>query len=348
MGGLKSKHSVLLVITALLIALMSLGYWWLTKVLVAPSPDLGGGDVEISIPKGASLQQVATLLADEKLVAKRGDFIWAARLMRAERKLQPGRFLLPRGVSNTRILRFLLQPSIDTVDITIPEGLTAREIAGVFHSALRLDSSEFVRLCEDSSFATGLGVRAGRLEGYIFPETYNFYQDDDCERVLRRMVEQFFKIYRDTLKSKLSAAGLTLHQMVTLASIVQGEVVIPSEAPLVAAVYHNRLKMGMPLAADPTIQYILPGAPRRLLLKDLETDSPYNTYKHAGLPPGPINNPGRVALTAAVNPARVNYIYFVAVGDGSHAFSSNYNTFLRDKEKFQRVRREVARKINNE
>ena len=343
-----SKRGVLLLITALLIALMSLGYWWLTKVLVAPSPDLGGGDVEISIPKGASLQQVATLLADEKLVTKRGDFIWAARLMRAERKLQPGRFLLPRGVSNTRILRFLLQPSIDTVDITIPEGLTVCKIAGVFHSALNLDSSEFVRLCEDSIFAAGLGVRAGRLEGYIFPETYNFYQDDDCVRVLRRMVGQFFKIYNDSLKSKLSAAGLTLHQAVTLASIVQGEVVMPSEAPLVAAVYHNRLRMGMPLAADPTIQYILPGAPRRLLLKDLELDSPYNTYKHAGLPPGPINNPGRVALTAAVNPAKANYIYFVAVGDGSHAFSSNYNTFLRDKEKFQRVRREVARKLKNE
>ena len=137
---------------------------------------------------------------------------------------------------------------------------------------------------------------------------------------------------------------MNLHEAVILASIIQGEVMIDDEAPIVSAVYHNRLKRGIPLAADPTIQYLLPDGPRRLLNKDLEIDSPYNTYKNRGLPPGPVNNPGRIAIEAAINPADVDYIYFVAKGDGSHAFNRTHSGHLRDKQKFQQVRREVARK----
>jgi UPF0755 protein len=161
------------------------------------------------------------------------------------------------------------------------------------------------------------------------------------------MVHQFFVVFNDSLKQKLDKVGLNLHQAVTLASIIQGEVMLTEEAPFVSAVYHNRLKKRIPLAADPTVQYLLPDGPRRLFKRDLEIDSPYNTYKHLGLPPGPVNNPGRMALGAAVEPAGVDYLYFVARGDGSHAFNQTHDGHLRDKQKLQQVRRELERNGNH-
>jgi len=295
-----------------------------------------------------SLGEIAALLESERLLSRRQDFKWVAYLVGAEKKLQPGRYLLPRGATNAELLRLLLRPGLNTITITIPEGLTGRQIAGIFQRALRLDSARFEQLTEDSAFAAELDVPASRLEGYLFPDTYEFYFNDGATAVLRRMVGHFFQVFNDSLQQRAQDAGLTLHQAVTLASIIQGEIMVTDEAPLVSAVYHNRLKRRIPLAADPTIQYIIPDGPRRLLTKDLDIASPYNTYRRAGLPPGPINNPGRVALAAAVNPAKSDYLYFVAVGDGRHSFSNKYEIFLRDKGRFEQVRREVAKEMKNE
>ncbi len=290
-----------------------------------------------------TLDQVAALLEEKSLILDRSGFRWAAWITGAERKIQPGRFLIPHGVSNSQILRCLMRPGIRTKDVIIPEGLTSRQIAGIFKRDMNIDSTDFVYLCEDTAFASELGIIAGRLEGYLFPDTYNFYIESSSRDIIKRMVNRFFEVFDDSMKSRLETTGLNIHQAVTLASIIQGEVIIDDEAPLVSAVYHNRLKRGMLLAADPTIQYILPDGPRRLLNKDLEIDSPYNTYKRRGLPPGPVNNPGHVALEASVNPADVDYLYFVAKGDGSHAFNRTHTGHTRDKQRFQQVRRQVAR-----
>ena len=326
------------------IILLAASFWWLQGVLHTPAPVAGTGAVEITIEKGMSLHQVADLLLKNRLIEDKRGFRWAAWITRAERKIQPGRFLIPYGATNSKIIARLMQPGIRTKNVTIPEGLTIKQIASLLSQELEIDSAEFVRLCEDSAFARELGIPVNRLEGYIFPETYNFYWESSSCDIIKRTVEQFFSIFNDTLKEQLQKSGLSLHEAVTLASIIQGEVMIDDEAPIVSAVYHNRLKRRIPLAADPTIQYLLPDGPRRLLNKDLEIDSPYNTYKNRGLPPGPVNNPGRIANEAAINPADVDYIYFVAKGDGSHAFNRTHSGHLRDKQKFQQVRREVARK----
>ncbi|HHE46554.1 MAG TPA: endolytic transglycosylase MltG [Bacteroidetes bacterium] len=325
------------------IAVLGALFWWQHKVLHEPAPFSGGGDVEITVERGMTLKQVAKLLERRKLIASRTDFRWAAWITGAERKIQPGRFLVPHGVSNSQILRCLMKPGIKTRDVTIPEGLTVSGIASILKQELDLDSALFLSLCEDSALARELGVPAKRLEGYLFPDTYNFYIEGKPRDIIKRMVAHFFDVFDDSMKLQLQKSGLNLHQAVTLASIIQGEVIIPAEAVIVSAVYHNRLKRGMLLAADPTIQYILPDGPRRLLSKDLQIDSPYNTYTHRGLPPGPVNNPGRIALQAALNPAEVNYLYFVARGDGSHAFNSTHSGHMRDKQKFQQIRRRVAR-----
>jgi UPF0755 protein len=145
----------------------------------------------------------------------------------------------------------------------------------------------------------------------------------------------------DSLKTRAEEIGWTLNQALTLASIIEGEAMVDTEMPLISSVYHNRLDIGMPLQADPTIQYIIPDGPRRLLYRDLEIDSPYNTYKYKGLPPGPINNPGIRAIKAALYPADTDYLYFVANGDGTHSFSENYSQHRRAKRRFDEYRKKV-------
>jgi len=340
----KRTISIPLLLSLVLLVIAGISYWWLHRILNQPMFELGSGNVEITIEKGMNLNQVAGLLEEKRLVRSQSNFRWAARIIGAEKKLQPGRFLLPRGVSNTQIIRYLLRPGIRTRDVTIPEGLTVRQIASIFQKELSIDSVEFVKICEDSAFTADLNIGAGGLEGYLFPDTYNFYVETNAYDIVERMVSLFFKVFNDSLKAQLEKTGLNLHQTVILASIIQGEVMIDEEAPIVSAVYHNRLKRKMLLAADPTIQYIIPDGPRRLLNKDIKIDSPYNTYRYRGLPPGPVNNPGRVALEAAAKPADVNYLFFVARGDGSHAFNLTHRGHTRDKQKLQKVRREVARK----
>ncbi len=344
--NLKGNRKVNTVVwTALVVVvLLAVTSWWLHKILHRPAPDTGGDNVEIIIEPGMTLHQVAALLEENRLVTNRSEFRWAAWIMQAERKIQPGCFLIPRGVNNSEILRYLQRPGIMTRDVTIPEGLTIKQIAGLLQREIDVDSVEFISLCEDSTLTLELGIDAGRLEGYLFPDTYNLYLESAPRTIIKRMVAKFFDVFNDSLKARLDRTGMTVHKAVILASIIQGEVMIDEEAPLVSVVYHNRLRHGMLLAADPTIQYIIPDGPRRLLNKDLEIDSPYNTYKYRGLPPGPVNNPGRVAIEAAVNPAEENYLYFVAKGDGSHAFNHSHTGHVRDKQRFQQVRRQVARK----
>jgi len=333
-------------VTALLIMVYLIAglLWCKDYLLYTKMSGFNIGKVEFEIQKGTSLNRIAKALKEARLIPSASRFRWAAWYKRAERKIQPGIFTLPYGATNSEIIHILLRPANITKNITIPEGLTARQIAGLLHYELAIDSTEFILLCENSIFAVSLGVKAERLEGYLYPDTYNFFKNSDSEQVIRRMVEQFFAVFDNRIEELTKRIGFTMHEAVTLASIIQGEVMVWDEARLVSAVYYNRLKRRMLLGADPTIQYIIPDGPRRLLNGDLKIDSPYNTYRYRGLPPGPINNPGRKALAAAVQPANVDYIYFVAKGDGSHYFNNTHAGHERDKKKLQKIRREVAKK----
>ena len=343
MSGERTINWKNLVLSSCVLLLIVWTVWRLDTILWTPAPVGCEGEVGVNIEQGMDFYSVAYLLEKEGLIRNVPDFRWAAWLMRVEHKIQSGFFLLPRGSTHREILKRIIEPGgVATKNVTIPEGLTVRHIAGIMQRELKLDSSEFVSLCEDSAFAAELNVPAERLEGYLFPSTYNFYHETNCASVIRKMTRQFFIEFDGNLQARLDSVGFTLHQAVTLASIIEGELMIDLEAGLVSAVYHNRLKRRMLLGADPTIQYIIPDGPRRLLNGDLQIDSPYNTYRYGGLPPGPINNPGLVALVAAVNPADVDYLFFVAKGDGSHYFNRTHEGHLRDKQKFQEIRRHVA------
>lgn len=298
----------------------------------------------VIIPHGSGIQKIARILEDAGAVPDAGQFVLAARLTGYDQSLKAGKYKLPQKASQMQILKILHAGRPYEDRVLIPEGLQAREIAAILARKVEIDSAAFMRLVMDSVFAHSLNVPANSLEGYLFPETYRLHWGISPESAIKIIVAEFFAQLPDSAEARARALGYSLHEMVTLASIIEGEAVVDSERAIISAVYHNRLRKGIRLQADPTIQYIIPDGPRRLLKRDLQIESRYNTYRYAGLPPGPINNPGRRSIEAALQPADVPYLYFVARGDGSHVFSVTLAQHNRAKRAFNRVRREVARK----
>jgi UPF0755 protein len=207
--------------------------------------------------------------------------------------------------------------------VTIREGLTSREIARFIAAKYPINPTRFIALAEDTSFITSLGIESKTLEGYLFPDTYLIPNGSNEESILELLVRRNRQQLTDDTIARGAALGLTDLDILILASIIEGETRIDSERALVSAVYHNRLKEGMRLQADATVQYALPDGPRRLLYRDYKYPSEYNTYLHRGLPPGPVNSPGLAAIQAAVEPSAVDYLYYVADGQGGHVFSKS-------------------------
>jgi UPF0755 protein len=220
--------------------------------------------------------------------------------------------------------------------VTIPEGYTARQIAQVLDEAGIGNPREFLRLVSAADFIRSLGLDLPNLEGYLFPDTYAFPRHVSTEEIVRNMVARFRAVYRQEWHDRALALGMTDHQIITLASIIEKETGSGAERPFVSAVFHNRLRLGMPLQSDPTVIYSIAEFNGNLTKVDLKRDTPYNTYRRRGLPPGPIANPGREALEAALYPAQVEYLYFVSKNDGTHWFSRSIKEHNRAVALFQR------------
>ena len=301
--------------------------------------------MKIIIPRGANLSQIAGQLVDQKIINNSKSFVLAAHLMLKNRQLKAGFFNLQNVKDYRSLILTLATSQVHVIKVTVPEGYQAKQIARLVAGYLNFEAGEFFQLLDNQKILNDLGIESPSLEGYLFPETYYFNDSDNPEDVIRRMVGLFNEMVTDSILQSIKQSNRTLHEVLTLASIVEGECMVDDERPLVASVYVNRLKKRMRLESDPTIQYIIPDGPRRLLKTDLEIQSPYNTYRNRGLPPGPINNPGIKSILAATWPAETGYLYMVAVGDGTHSFHNDYDSFLRAKRRFQRVRRQVARNI---
>jgi len=299
----------------------------------------------IIIKKGTTLSKVAEQLYAEKLIRNKRYFIWTANILGYQSRVKAGKFNVASHMSNYAIITLLTSTAMTQERITVIEGMPARQIASLAANRLDVDSLRFMKLVNDESTAHSLGIDAPSLNGYLFPETYNFTYGVTELEVIETLVNEFKKNIPDSLIIAAKNLGLTLHQVVTLASIIEGEAAIDEERPIISAVYHNRLKKRMKLEADPTVQYIIPDGPRRLIQTDLTIDSPYNTYIYPGLPPEPRNNPGRKSISAAAFPAQVSYLYFVAKGDGSHAFSKTISEHLQAKNKFDKLRKELKNAV---
>ena len=276
----------------------------------------------ISIPKGASAQSVAILLRESSCLQNESIFKLALTLTMKNKHIIPGRYNV-KGISSIgQLVKMITSQSSDRVKITLIEGWPMERYAEALNKELKIDTYEFLRLCKDFNFIHSLGIDAPSLEGFLAPDTYILLRTYTEENIIRIMVNQFnHNIQR--IKESSPLVNLNKREITTLASIIQGEAMFVNEMPTISSVYNNRLKKKMLLQADPTIQYILPGKPRRLYNKHLKVDNPYNTYIYKGLPPGPINNPGYSALYAAAHPSQTSYLYFVADGEGRHIFSNS-------------------------
>jgi UPF0755 protein len=298
---------------------------------------------EFVIHRGMSVPQIADSLQRRGFINSRGRFIWADKILKWGKTLKAGKYVLAPGASTLALYKLFRSGKAVLKQITLPEGKTLVDYAGILRRALEIDSAAFVRLAMDSALAKQLKVPAKNLEGYLYPNTYSFSWGVSALDIIRTLVQEFHQQVNDSLQRRAAAINMTLHQAVTLASLIEGEAVVDSERAIISAVYHNRLRQRILLQADPTIQYLVPGPPRRLLHRDLGIDSPYNTYRYLGLPPGPVNNPGIASIRAALYPAPVRYIYFVARGDGAHTFSYTLQQHLRAKQEFDKVRARVQR-----
>lgn len=296
------------------------------------------------VSKGDTWNQVVDSLDAKGIIRDRSWFEMVVKISRKAPDVHVGKYEFKSGISNSQLFNNLRQgKGIVPIVVTLKEGRNAESFSRTLGRQLHIDTLRFMSLVKDDSFAKSLGVEADNLEGYLSPNTYKFQWQADEEELIKRLVQQTLRIFDDSLRVKAAEMKMSIHQAITFASLIEGEAVLDSERALIAGVYHNRLRRGMKLQADPTIQYIIPGPSRRLLFSDLFVKSPYNTYRNYGLPPGPINNPGAASIIATLNPEQHNYIFFVANGRGGHWFSTSYAEHLNYVKKFKQQREEQIR-----
>ncbi len=279
---------------------------------------------EVLIPKGMSFRSAIELLHKKRLIRDRNLFIILGRLTGLDRSLRYGYYEFIGSVRPIDVLNKLLRGEIEEYEIRIIEGQTLAEIAQTFQDKGIIDKEGFLKLVTDKGLLKELMVDAPSLEGYLFPTTYRIPKGTDVVEIIKYMVSMTRRLIGPYLE-KAQGLGLSENGLLTLASIIEKEAKVDYERPLISAVYHNRLRRGMKLQADPTAVYDLWGTKRIVTRNDLKRKSRYNTYIHKGLPPGPIASPGLKSIMAAVNPADVPYLYFVSNNDGTHTFSVRYD-----------------------
>ena len=344
-----------LVAGVFVVAIVALGItaWWTALAVERGHKGWPGEEVFVEIPQGASVGAIARRLAEAGVVARPLVFRIAAWQQGAERQLKAGEYRFDRPVTPRQVVQKLVAGQVYLRPITFPEGLTIDEMAAIYEQHALGAAHEFVTAARDVSLIADLDAKAPDLEGYLFPDTYQLPRQAPVTILIRHMVQRFRTVVGPDGAARAAARGRTVREIVTLASLVEKETAKDEERPVVAGVYANRVRVGMGLQCDPTVIYALRRRGRwtgNLTKENLQVDSPYNTYRFAGLPPGPIASPGKASLDAAFAPADVPFLYFVSRNDGSHVFATtlpehNQNVrrfqieFFRDKRARQRAER---------
>lgn len=299
----------------------------------------------ITINKNETFSKVVQKFTELGIIKKPFFFKTAGVLFGYQNEIRIGRYLIQDGESNFSILNKIVNPlGAETPSITILEGWRLKEIASHLQTHSGIDSARFMELSENTLYLSIPTKATNSLEGFLMPDTYEILWQTDEEEIIKRMVREFERFFTDSLKLRATQLKMSIKDVVTLASIIEGETKLNSERPIISGVYHNRLRKRIPLQADPTIQYIIPDSPRKLKYSDLKINSPYNTYLNYGLPPGPINNPSRESILAALFPAKHHYYFFVATGTGGHNFSKNWEEHTQNVVKYRKVLRDSLNK----
>jgi UPF0755 protein len=296
-------------------------------------------EVVFEIPQGKSFQKVANELEDARLIQNANLFSWYARFKGQAGKMKVGEYSLRKNMAPAEVLSVIISGKSIGHSFTVSEGLNMFEIADLYETEGYGKREDFLNLCMDKELIKNLlGEPHDSLEGYLYPETYQLTKFTTTRELVQAMVHKFQEIYAE-ISAKNKLQGFTKHQIVTLASIIEKETGAPEERPLISSIFHNRLLKGMMLQTDPTIIYGLAEASGKTVYKiskqDILRPSKYNTYVIKGLPPGPIGNPGREALLAAIEPAQSKYLFFVSQNNGTHVFSEDYAAHSKAVQKFQ-------------
>ncbi len=310
------KKNFLVIITSFLI--MALLY--AAFEILVPAHTIAG-NTEIEIPKGATFKQTVDILAGENLIRDKKIFLLLGRLTGADRKIRAGFYSIWSNMSPWDIFKIIRKGRIIEYEVKVLEGDSLFEVADAFSKAGIANYDDVMRISKDPEFLSSYDIEAPSVEGYIFPDTYMIPKGVKAEDALGSMIDRMREKYSGELLEKTEKTGMTETEVLTLASIIEKEAVVDSERPLISAVYHNRLKKDMPLQADPTCIYGIKSSKEKITKSDLQRKTPYNTYVINGLPPGPIASPGLKSIIAALNPAKVPYLYFVSNNDGTHIFS---------------------------
>lgn len=276
-----------------------------------------------TIQPGQPLKRTAENLEQEGLISNAFHFTMLARIEKQEKLIKAGEYFISTAMSPRQILSLIVEGRVHLYRLTIPEGFNLAQIAAAVAAAGLESDAGFLDAARSPATAAKFGIDADTLEGYLFPDTYYFPRGLDSTTIIATMVKQFQAAFKPEWKARASEMGMTLHEVVTLASIIEKETGAAQERPVIASVFHNRLQKGMRLETDPTVIYGIPDFDGRIRRRHLEAHTPYNTYRIHGLPPGPIASPGAAALESVLYPATTDYLFFVSKNDGTHQFSTN-------------------------
>ena len=291
-----------------------------------------------TVEPGMALSEVAGELEAQGVVSHAILFELLARYRGVAQRITAGRYEIETYMDPGQILSMLTEGRISANRVSVPEGLTIPETARILRAKIGIDSTAFVNQSADPSVVRSLGFDASTLEGYLYPATYNMYPDMTVDDILKQMTSRYQQTITSAYRNRAEELGYSIHEMVTLASIIEQEAVVDDERDIISGVFHNRLRRGIRLEADPTVQYGIGRPSMRLYRRHLSHPSPYNTYVHDGLPPGPICSPGKASIHAALYPREVPYLFFVARGDGTHIFSSTNSEHNRARALVKRLR----------
>lgn len=323
-----------LIVSAVRICLTSLLLWYLMCSLSPP----GSGSVvrDVSFPPGSGIRKLADELKSGGVIRSAWHFVLLTRLKGQAHRLKAGEYRFNDGMLPSQILKKLAAGDVDYRKFSLPEGYSIYQAAELLEQKGYFKKDKFLAQCRDTALLSRLGGELQSVEGYLYPATYNLSRSGTEEQLIAQMVAQFEKKYSEIAKSGVTTAGMSRHEVVTLASVIEKEAVSSEEKPLISSVFHNRLRIGMPLQSDPTAVYGVRAFSGKVTKADIQNPSPYNTYLNKGLPVGPIGNPGSDAIHAALNPLRTDYLYFVARQDGTHQFSRTLDEHNRAVERYLR------------
>ena len=307
------------ILAALIVVAAAGALAWL---LLTPTATLRAGPIVVDVPAHEGVRGIASRLAQLDVVHSEHAFLALAVVRGSVRQLKAGEYEIPVDASTADVLAQIEAGRVRQHTVLHPEGATVAELARVLEAERLAPAADVIRVASDEKFLRSHGIEVRSVEGYLFPDTYQFVRGLTTEEMLGRMVQRMRSKLTPELLARAKTRGLRAHELLTLASIIEREAVVKDEQRLISAVFWNRLRIDMPLQADPTVQYAVGKQRGTLTRADLATDHPFNTYRRPGLPPGPIASPGLGAIEAALDPAPVGYLYFVARDDRRHQFST--------------------------